>query len=321
MRSSILVGAAAALVLPLTGHPAVADTPDGNAVVTLPACGQSTPIGTEAVPDCSYIALPAASGGVYYAHLTSQGAISWRGTARQGGLTFPVEGQTWPGLSLLDSVVTATAKPSDITGTVAPDGTVNLTLKYDTTVGALGLSCTAKGQVLLSSTATDPVGGGQGRGWDPQTGRFAVAATSASVPVLAGPACLQAGDFLDLSKGLGWYVSGTLTVDPGPVAPPARQKARVKLPKRVAGKGKTVILRKAVVTNAGQRADVDLTWGTKRSAKGTKKRYAKVRTTKSGKVILRTRGKAKRLYVRLRLSAPATPDYEAYARTKKWRTR
>ncbi len=258
---------------------------------------------------------------MYYAHVTAQGPISWSGTSRQGSLTFPVAGQAWPALSLLDSAVTATARPSDITGTVAADGTVTMTLRYDTTISALGLSCTAKGQVLLSSAATDPVGGGQGLGWDPATGRFAVAATSASVPTLTGAACLRAGDFLDLSKGLGWYISGTLTVDPGPVGPPAKQKARVKLPKRVAAKGRTVIVGKAVVTNAKQRADVDLTWGTKRSARGEKKRYAKVLVTKSGKVTLRTRGKAKRLYVRLRLSAPATPGYGAYSRTKVWRAR
>ena len=84
------------------------------------------------------------------------------------------------------------------------------------------------------------------------------------------------------------------------------------------GSGKTVLLKKAVVTNAGQEATAEVTWSTNKKANGSNLRLAAAKTTKAGKVILRTTGKAKRLYVKLVLSAPAVPGYQAYEFTKKW---
>ena len=42
------------------------------------------------------------------------------------------------------------------------------------------------------------------------------------------------------------------------------------------------------------------------------------KTTKAGKVTLKTTGKAKKLYVKLSMKAPATAGFEAYSYTKKW---
>ena len=90
------------------------------------------------------------------------------------------------------------------------------------------------------------------------------------------------------------------------------------LAKKVKRTGKTVLLKRAVVTNAGRKATAKVTWSTKKRARGTKSKYATVKTTTAGKVSLRTTGKAKKLYVKLLLKAPATTGYRAYSYAKKW---
>ena len=125
------------------------------------------------------------------------------------------------------------------------------------------------------------------------------------------------------TSGSSYVVFGTPPPTPPPSTPPppavtAAQTAVVKVPKRLKAKGATVVLKKAVVTNAGQKATSRLTWSTKKSAKGAKKKYATVRTTRSGKVTITTTGKARKLYVKLRLKAPATAGYTAYSYTTTW---
>ena len=139
-----------------------------------------------------------------------------------------------------------------------------------------------------------------------------MASTTYPAPTTTG-SCLLTNAAYDLSKGVGWYLTGTMHL---PTAPKP-QTASPKPPKRIKPKGKTVLLKKAVVTNAGQTATAKLSWSTKKSAKGGKAKYAKV-VSKGGKLAIRTTGKAKRLYVRLRLNAPATEGYQAYSFTKKW---
>ena len=107
-----------------------------------------------------------------------------------------------------------------------------------------------------------------------------------------------------------------LTTANAPVA--QKQTATVKVPKKVKRNGKTVLLKKAVVTNAGQQATAKVTWSTKKKTGGSNLRLAAAKTTTSGKVILRTTGKAKSLYVKLSLKAPAVEGYRAYKYTKKW---
>ncbi len=92
------------------------------------------------------------------------------------------------------------------------------------------------------------------------------------------------------------------------------QTAKVKTPKKIKPKGKTVLLKKAVKTNAGQKAKAKV----KVKPKG--KKYAKVKITKSGKVTIQTKGK-KKLKVTLKLKAPATDRYTAYSYTKKWKVK
>lgn len=314
------------VALPLASLPATAqsvDIADGTAKVVLPACGQSSPVTTVRTPGCSYVAIPTKAGDLYYAYLTSPGEVVWNGSVRDGALTFPGSGQVWPAMALLDGVATNTVKPSDITGTVDPTGDVSLRVNYETTIQALGFSCTAKGQISLSSSVTDPVGGGQGRVRNPATGDFAVAATSATAPTLTGAACGKASENLDLSKGVGWYLDGFLQTGPGtaPQAGLAKQKAAVKYPKRLAARGRTVILKRTVVTNAGLKATARLTWGIRRSAKGKNKRYARAKSTKNGRLTIKTTGRAKKLFVKLRLSAPSTAGYSAFRLTRVWKVR
>ncbi|MCO5300845.1 MAG: fibronectin type III domain-containing protein [Candidatus Nanopelagicales bacterium] len=92
------------------------------------------------------------------------------------------------------------------------------------------------------------------------------------------------------------------------------QTAKVKTPKKIKPKGKTVLLKKAVTTNAGQKAKAKV----KVSPKS--KKYSKVKITKSGKVTIQTKGK-KKLKVTLKLTAPATDRYTAYSYTKKWKVK
>ena len=127
--------------------------------------------------------------------------------------------------------------------------------------------------------------------------------------------CLATDVAYDLSQGMGWFLTGTMELPGGNVAPvtPVAQTATVKLPKKIKPKGKTVLLKKPVVTNAGQQATAKLSWSTKKSAKGKKAKYASA-TKRS----ITTTGKAKKLYVKLTLTAPAEEGYQAYSFTKKW---
>ncbi|MCU0278686.1 MAG: carboxypeptidase-like regulatory domain-containing protein [Candidatus Nanopelagicales bacterium] len=102
---------------------------------------------------------------------------------------------------------------------------------------------------------------------------------------------------------------------------PQTQAATFKVAKKIAFKGKTVLLKKAVVTNAGQTAKAKVTWSTKKSAKGTSKKYAKVTKTSKGKVTITTKGKAKKLYVKLTLKAPATTGFTAFTFAKTWKVK
>ncbi|MBK6762069.1 MAG: hypothetical protein IPG68_01745 [Micrococcales bacterium] len=245
--------AVAALCATAITAPATADTPtDGPVTVTLPACAQATPVTQAVVPGCSYVALPAKDGTVYYAHVTSGGAVTMSGSLSGGVLTLPASGQTWPAISLAGvPVIVQVARPT-ITGTLGSDGAVTLSVPYEATVaaGILG-SCTIKGAATMSSAGSDAIGGGQGRAYDPATKAFAVAGTSAA-PALQGTLCSYADQFLDLGRGVGWYLDGSLaTATPTPAV--RSQTAKVKWPGRIKRKGRTVLLTGPVATNAGRR--------------------------------------------------------------------
>ena len=117
--------------------------------------------------------------------------------------------------------------------------------------------------------------------------------------------------------GMGWFLTGTMELPGGNVVPiPVEQTATVKLPNKIKPKGKTVLLKKPVITNAGQKATAKLSWSTKKSAKGKKAKYANQEV--SYKTSITTTGRAKKLYVKLVLKAPAIDGYTAYSFTKKW---
>ena len=288
----------------------------GPAQVNLAVCAQGDSQTDTYIPGCSYTYLTKVAA-PSYTYLSSQGAVAWKGTAAGGALSFPASGQTWPALTNLFLGASSTTTAKDITSTVDANGKVDLTLSYDTLLKAGANECTLTGTVQLSSQGTEKLGGqAVGKNWDPATGQFAVVSTSYGAPAATG-SCLLLNAAYDLSKGMGWYLTGTMTL---PSAAPVIQKqtAVVKVPKKVKRKGKTVLLKKAVVTNAGQKADAKVTWSTKKSAKGSNLKLAAVKLSKAGKVTLRTSGKAKKLYVRLSLKAPAVTGFEAYSYSKKW---
>lgn len=314
--SALAVGLVASLASPAPAR----DLPpaDGAAAVTLNACPQAPGFAEVVTPGCSYIAIPKTGGGAFYAHLTSSGAITMSGTMKSGTFIFPGAKQTWPGVSVPGGNVTVKIARTDVSGSVAADGMVKMTVPYDATISAFGLNCTVKGSAALTSSSTDVNGGGTGKNYDATTGAFAVAGTSAP-PATTGVLCDLAADTLDLSRGIGWYFDGTLTTQPG-VPSLLPQSADAKLPSRVKRKGRTVLVGQPLVTNAGQQVSASVTWGTTKSAKGSKKAYARL-SGKGGKVVLRTTGKAKKLHVRLTLQAPASAGYEAYRSTRSWKVR
>ena len=134
--------------------------------------------------------------------------------------------------------------------------------------------------------------------------------TNSSVPVAVKVSGPLAGSTVTAITADGNFHSAAVFAVP--VAPVLqKQTASVKVPKKIKYRGKTVLLKKAVRTNAGQKAKSKVT------VKPKKRTYAKVKTTTSGKVTIRVRGK-KKLKVTLKLKAPATSHYTAYSYTKKW---
>ncbi len=240
--------------------------------------------------------------------------MSWKaGSLTGNALSFPAAGQTWPALTGLYLNASSVATPKNITGTVDSNGKVDLTMDYDVLLTAGSSQCRLTGTSQLSSQGTEKFGAqAVGKNYDPATGQFAVVSTTYAAPnaIDVTPAgCLATNIAYDLSQGMGWFLTGTVQL-PGAPLP---QTAKVKLPNKIKPKGKTVLLKKPVVTNAGQRATAKLNWSTKKSAKGTKDKYASA-TKRS----ITTTGKAKKLYVKLTLSAPAVDGYTAYSFSKKW---
>ncbi len=311
----LLVGSMTSLlVLPI---PAQA-VEDGPAAVQLPQCSPGDPVSEVRAPDCSYIALPGVDGKVYYGYLSSAGQVTWGGTSTGGLVSFPASGQQWPALApLFSGIGSARVIPAPIDGSVTDAGVVRLTVRFTARIEALGSQCSATGTVEIATDTVDAVGGGVGLPLS--GGRFAAAGTSTTAPTLQGNACQQAASYLDLSRGVGVFATGQMTFGgTSSGASAGAQTATFQTPKKIKRKGTTVILGKAVTTSAGQKAVATLTWSTKPSANGSNPRLAAVRTTRAGKLTLRTTGTAKRLYVRLTLSAPATTGYQEYLMTKRW---
>lgn len=309
-----MLGTACALTVPSAAHA----VEDGPAFVQLPQCSSGTPVSETRVPDCSYIALPGRDGTVYYGYLSSAGQVTWGGTSTGGILGFPADAQQWPALApLFSGIGSARLIPAPISGITTDAGSAQFTMTFTARVEALGSQCTATGTATISTDATDTVGGAVGTPLS--GGRFGAAGTSTSPPILTGSACSQATSYLDLSRGVGVYAAGLMTLGgTSSGASAGAQTATFDVPRRIDRKGSTVILKSAVMTNAGQRAISTVTWSTKKSANGSSQRFASTWTTRSGKLTLKTTGAAKRLYVRLTVSAPAAPGFNELLVTKRW---
>lgn len=303
---------------------AVVDPGNGAASVTLTACAGPNNADTMD-PACSYIYLtPQPIGGATdkpYTYITQPGAVAWdNGSVTSMALAFPASGQTWQTVTKLSQGATMTVQPSDITGSVDGNGVVKLTMAYNVEIALSYFGnqekCLLTGTVDLSSAGTDTAGQGVGSNWNPATGAFAVAGTStAPTP---GTQCDGTKIFLfDLTKPMGFYFVGSMTLPP----PDAPQTATVKVAKKVNKSGKTILMKKAVVTNLGQKATAKVSWSPKKSAKGKKAKYAKLTVKKNGKLILKTKGASKKLFVKLSLSAPSKPGYKAFSYTKVWKAK
>ena len=294
---------------------------DGPAEVVFEACAQGSEQTNDYIPDCSYLRLAPMTSSAYpfpaYTYLTSVGPMTWEGGTLTGStLSFPQGGQI-PLWSPYGGF-------TDVTGTIDANGKVDLTLSYhlnfwhDPTSLITNNGCLLTGTAYLSSQGVEALGGqARGKNYDPVTGRFAVVSTSYTAPTQSGLDCPSFGDAYDLTKGMGWYLTGTLSLPSTPVA----QTAKVKVAKKIAAKGRTVLMKKAVTTNAGRTARAKLTWSTKKIAKGHRAKYASAKISKSGRLSITTTGKAKKLYVRLSLKAPAVEGYTAYSYTKKWKVK
>lgn len=334
VTSIALTGAGLTLLAP-SASARVIDIGDGKASVLLTQCNDAgKPQSKTFIEGCSNTSFKGKldGGKITYTFLTSDGDTTWSdGSATGGSLAFPAGGQAWKPITGLPLETTSTSTPSDITGTLNLDtGEVTLKVKVNTQLFSKtqNNSCVLTGEATLTSVGTDGLGGvAKGSNFDAATGRFAVVSTSPVKVTTAGSGCGGLTTLYKVDEGMGYYLSGKIgfgdkppTPDPLPIPTPEAdqdQTASVKVAKTIKPKGKTVVLKKAVTTNAGQRATAKVTWGTKK-AKGTSKKWAAVKTTEAGKVTITTTGAAKRLRVKLHLSAPATTGYKAYSHVHKW---
>jgi hypothetical protein len=152
------------------------------------------------------------------------------------------------------------------------------------------------------------------------TSYTAIASPGAATCTTAGTSCEVTG--LTNGQSYTFTVRAKNAVGEGPpsastaaVTPaPLQQTATVKVPKKIKYNGKTVLLKKSVMTNAGQEAKAKVT------VKPKGKKYAKVTITSKGKVTIKTLGE-KKLKVTLKLTAPATSLYTSYSSTTKWKVK
>lgn len=311
MRTFLAILASAGLLLP--GPAAAVRYSDGPATVTFDACDT---VQGAFVENCSYLSMKYL-GKPFFTYLTAPGAQSWQGTLSADTLSFPEK--SWPTLTKL-YLSTATFTTGPVSGTLDSAGQVQMSFDYSILINAVGDLCTLRGTADLRSDGVEWLtGAGIGHAYDPLTGRFAVTSTAFSPTTLSGDCARVTGYAYDVATGVGWYLTGSLTVPPpGPDQP---QTAVVTVPTGIKHHGKTVLLPAAVLADAGQAAVPTVTWSKKRAASGTKSRWARVKVSPAGKVTLRTTGAAKRLYVKLQLHAPAVEGYLPYDYSKTWRVR
>jgi hypothetical protein len=324
MRTTLTTAATAGLLLGglAAATPAAAALDPGPVELLLNDC---TPKQTnDLIPGCSYLGLKEAKQGGKYVYLNAD----WRdGTYDSAGaLKFPAASQKWPTVTTALFGVKATVKPTgDITGTLDPSGKLDLTMPYevDLTGGPTNLDCRLSGTAQLTTAGTDPFNNQAGAAFDQATGAFATVTTPASkVTFSDAGACSAVTTFLDpniLTNGITFYLAGTLFDQTGDaVASDKKQTADVDLPKTIDPKGTTKLLGRPQFTDVGQEIDVEVTWRPKGGTYGKKSKYAKLKTTKEGKILITPKGETPKLTVKMQLTAGAVDGYTDYKRTKKW---
>ncbi len=182
-----------------------------------------------------------------------------------------------------------------------------------------GAPSAVAGQAADSAVTVSWVAPGSDGG-APISGYTVVASPGGASCATSGLSCTVAG--LTNGQAYTFTVVATNVAGDGPTSDPSarvtpdpyQQTATVKVPKKVKYKGTTVLLEKAVTTNAGQKASIKVI------AKPKAKKYSKVKITSTGKVTIKTLGK-KKLKVTLKVTAPATNLYAPYSFTKEWKVK
>ena len=195
-----------------------------------------------------------------------------------------------------------TGSPSPATAEVVPIATASAPQSLNATPGHR--------QVAVTWEAPADLGGGQVLNYlvraEPGGATCTTTGMTCTIDQLDNATTYRVTVHATTAAGPGQESAVTATTEPAWI-----QTASPKVAKRVKPTAKTVLLRTAVTTNAGQRATAKVR---------VKRQVAKVRITKRGRVVL-LRKTQRPFTVTLRLSAPATADHGPYSFTHRWRAR
>lgn len=317
---------------------------NGAAEVLLSQCNDGGKAQSKTfIEGCSYTAFTNKAGTqTTYTFVSSNGNVTWKnGTIQAGALSFPAAGQTWPSITglPLDTVSASTA--SDITGTVdLTTGKVVLNLKVNTLLtSGTGDECTLTGEATLTSDGTEGLGKvAKGSPYDPSTGKFAVVSTTPASVTATGKGCSGLNLLYDVSKGMGYYIAGGMTLPggatptPAPTTPtptptptpePTTRKAQkptkaLSLPSKLAKTGDTRLVKLPVKTNAGRTAKVAVRCTSVNAAAAGEVR-ACTTFKRAGAVWVNLAG-TQTTKVTVRITAAGTKAYKPMAIRKVYRT-
>lgn len=141
--------------------------------------------------------------------------------------------------------------------------------------------------------------------------------------------CHLIASLIDLSAGIGltlraaWSTTqsqdeGAQTTEHAKPLPTSKQRQTllVELPRRIRKKRVTVLLRRAPQTSAGQVANVQIRWSPRRQ-RGA--RTLQLTRKPNGRLAIKPTGRAKRLRVEIRITAPPTSTHLAMDFQRDWK--